>query len=44
MKTYELIEWIILTYDEEDKFLEENKYWKFEIKVIPVWKWLISKR
>ena len=41
MKTYELEEWIILTYNEEEEFTEENKYWKFKIRVIPVWKWLL---
>ena len=39
LKKFSLKEGLILTYDQEDEFLIEDK----KIKVLPVWKWLIAK-
>ena len=38
METYDLKEWLILTYDEEDQLKIDNK----QIKIISVWKWLLE--
>jgi len=40
MNKFKLKECLILTYNQEDKFVIEDKV----IKVIPVWKWLLEKK
>lgn len=41
MQIYQLKEGIILTDEEEDEFIEKNKNRSFQIKVIPIWQWLM---
>jgi uncharacterized protein len=38
MKDYKLKKGLILTEDEENEVLEDG----FKIKIIPIWKWLLS--
>lgn len=40
IKIYDLKEWLILTYDEEEEIIKDEK----KIKIIPVWKWLLLRK
>jgi predicted AAA+ superfamily ATPase len=39
LKSYDLKTWLILTYDEEEEVIKD---W-YNIKVLPIWKWLLEK-
>ena len=42
LKTYNLNEWLILTYDEDYEIIEKDELQKFKITVVSTYKWLLT--